>query len=198
MAGILDIITSQLDDKALGQLGNQLGTSGGGLAGAIGAALPMLLSGLERNARTDAGAESLRSALNKDHDGGVLNDLSSFFGQQPTGGDGRMVDRILGTKRPGAERSLSKATGLDQGAIGSLLQNLAPLVMGALGQKSRSLGLDAGTLASMLGGEARELGDREPSTMGALDRLFDADGDGDTDFSDLAQQGVKILGGLFR
>lgn len=198
MSGILDMIASQMDDQSLRQLGGQLGANQDALSSAIAAALPMLLGGLERNARSASGAESLSNALERDHDGNVLNDLSGFFNQRPTPSDTRAVDHILGPRRQAAEQALSRASGLDLGAVGTLLANLAPVVMGALGQQSRSGGFDAGKLAGMLGGETRELSQRQPSAMGSVDQLLDADGDGDVDISDLAQMGSGLLGGLLR
>lgn len=198
MSSLLDLITSQLDDNSAGQLSNQLGASQGSLTSAIGAALPMLLGALERNTRTPSGAEALQNAIKRDHSGDLLNDLSGFLGQQPTQSDARMVDHILGSRRQAAERALEQASGLSPQATGGLLENLAPILMGALGQKSRSGGLDAGGLHSMIDSEARDLGKRQPAGMGALDQLLDADGDGDTDLSDLAQHGAKIFGSFMR
>ena len=198
MSGLLDLIASQLDDQSLGQLSNQLGTNQDSLASAIGAALPMLLGGLERNARTQAGAEALQSALNRDHDGSLLNDLSGFFSHRPTETDARMVEHILGPRRQAAERSLGRASGLNQETIGGLLENLAPIVMGVLGQRSRSDRLDAGQLASRLGSEARDIGDREPAAMGMVNQLLDSDGDGDVDISDLTRHGASLLSSFLR
>ena len=198
MSSLLDLIASQLDDQSLGQLSNQLGTSRDSITSAIGAALPMLLGGLERNARTQAGAEALQSALNRDHDGSLLNDLSGFFSQRPTESDARMVEHILGPRRQVAERSLGRASGLNQETIGGLLENLAPIVMGVLGQRSRSDGLDAGQLASSLGSEARDISDREPATMGMVNQLLDSDGDGDVDITDLTRHGASLLSSFLR
>ena len=199
MSSLLDLIASKVDDKAIGQLSNQLGTDRGSLAGAIGAALPMLLGALERNTRSASGAEALQNALNRDdHSGDLLNDLGGFLGQRPSDRDNRMVDHILGARRQAAERALQQTSGLNPQAAGGLLENLAPILMGALGQQSRSSGLDAGSLHSMLDREAQDLGRQQPGGMGLLDKLLDADGDGDADLSDLAQHGAKILGGLMR
>lgn len=197
MSGLLDMIAAQLDDQSLSQLGKQLGADQDALTSAIGAALPMLLGGLERNARNESGAEALQNAISRDHDGSVLNDLSGFFNQRPTQGDARMVEHILGPKRQAAERSLGRASGLNQETIGSLLQNLAPMVMASLGQWSRSGGFDSGQLASILRGETRDLGDREPAAMGMVN-LLDSDGDGDVDMSDLTQHGTTLLNSFLR
>lgn len=81
MSGIPDIIASKLDGQTTGQLDHQLG-----------AELPILLGGLERNARSEAGANQPNDALGRDHDGSVLNDLTGFFGQRPMDRDDRLVD----------------------------------------------------------------------------------------------------------
>ena len=198
MSSILDLIASQLDDKAVGQLGGQLGAQPDQLSGAINAALPMILGALTRNANSGTGAEDLRGTLERHHAGSVLNDVSDYFGQQPTQSESRMVDNIFGPKRQAAERALEQASGLSPQATGGLLENLAPLIMGALGQQSKSGGFDAGQLTKMLGRETDELRRREPAAMGSLDQLLDSDGDGQIDMSNLMQQGAKILGSLFR
>jgi len=198
MSSILDLITSRLDDKAVGQLGGQLGAQSDQLNGAISAALPMILGQLTRNANSGTGAEDLRGTLDRHHDGSVLNDVGGYFDQRPTASDTRMVDNIFGPKRQAAERAIEQASGLSPQATGGLMENLAPLIMGALGQQSKSGGFDAGQLTKMLGGETDELRRREPAAMGSLDQLLDSDSDGQIDISSLAQQGAKILGSFFR
>lgn len=188
MSSLLDLITSQVDDKAIGQLSNQLGADRGSLASAIGAALPILLGALERNSRSDAGEQALQNALQRDnHDGGLLENLQGFLGQRPTQSDARMVDHVLGQRRQSAERALQQTSGLSQQAAGGLLENLAPILMGALGKKSRPADVDGDSLHSMINREARDLGEQQPGAKRALDALLDADGDGDTDLSDLVQ-----------
>jgi hypothetical protein len=93
------LIASQLDDQAVGQLGGQLGAQPDQLSGAISSALPMILGALTRNANSGSGAEDLRGTLERHHDGSVLNDVSSYFGQRPSQSDSRMVDNIFGPKR---------------------------------------------------------------------------------------------------
>lgn len=64
-------------------------------------------------------------------------------------------------------------------------------------QKDSAAGL-AQALNSVLDGEADMLEKKAPGVMGALGGFLDADGDGDTDLSDILSHGAKSLGGLFR
>ena len=76
---LLDLLGNQLDDQAIAQIGSQLGVDSGTASKAIGAALPMLVSALAKNASNDTGAQALGNALQA-HDGNILGDLAGFLG----------------------------------------------------------------------------------------------------------------------
>ena len=69
MNSITDDIFSQLSGPMLQQISQQLGTGQAQTAGAISAALPMILGALGRNASQPQGAEALFGALGRDHQG---------------------------------------------------------------------------------------------------------------------------------
>jgi hypothetical protein len=97
---ILDDIRGQLDDRTIEGLAHQLGAKRDETETAIGAALPMLLGGLARNAtRSSDGASSLASALDRDHDGSLLEQLGGALG----GGDlASTLGSLLGGSRGGS------------------------------------------------------------------------------------------------
>ena len=72
---------------------------------------------------------------------------------------------------------------------------LAPMVMGALGRQKRQQGLDAGSLAGVLGAERQQMEQSNPA-MGMLGSLLDRDDDGSV-VDDIAKMGKGLLGGLF-
>ena len=80
MTDILSSLLGQLGPSAVQQISQQLGAPPGATQSAIQAALPTLLTALANNARTPQGAQALGSALERDHDGSVLNNLSGFLG----------------------------------------------------------------------------------------------------------------------
>ena len=190
---LLDMLQNQLTGEPAAQIGKQLGTDQAGAQKAIGAALPALMAALAGNAARKGGASALAGALDKDHDGGVLDDLTGFLGQGGTkAGDG-ILEHALGGRRQAVETEVAKQTGLDSGAIAGLLPILAPLVMGALGREKRQKGLDVGGLVSMLSGEGQRAKEMAPGALGMLGGLLDDEGDG-LDAGDLADAGKGLLG----
>ena len=117
---------------------------------AISAALPLLLGGLSRNAASGDGASSLLGALDRDHDGSVLDDLMGYLGQGGSvQGDG-ILSHVFGNGRSVVEQGVSQASGLDMSKVAQLLPLLAPIVMGALGRARQTNQIDQGSLAGVL------------------------------------------------
>lgn len=192
---LLDMLQSQLAGEPSAQIGKQLGTDQAGAQKAIGAALPVLMAALAGNARQKEGAVSLGQALEKDHDGGILDDLQGFLGRGDTREGEGILKHALGSRRVAVESEVAKQTGLDTSAISGLLPMLAPLVMGALGRQKRQQGLDLGGLTSMLSGEGQRAKEMAPGALGLLGGLLDDEGDG-LDAGDLADAGKGLLGKL--
>ena len=169
MASILDSLMQQLSGDALNQIGGHIGADPRQTQQAVGAALPALLGALGHNAAQPQGAEALSKALQRDHDGGVLDNLSGFLSGGGNVDDGNgILKHTLGDKRGAVEQGISRASGLDMSQIGQLLPLLAPIVMGMLGRQQRQGGLDASGLASMLGSE-RQNAESALSGLGGLD-----------------------------
>lgn len=194
---LLDMLSQQLGGDATAQISRQLGTDETTTNKAIAGALPMLIGALARNAAKPEGAGSLAGALERDHDGSVLDDLSGFLKNPEQGSGDGILRHTLGGKRGAVEHQINRASGLESGAVSKLLPMLAPLVMGALGKAQRQGGLDAGGLASMLEGE-RQAADRSLGQLGGLGALLDSDADGDVDAGDVAKVGMGLLGKLLR
>lgn len=194
---LIDMLTQQLGSGGLSQIGRSIGADEKKTGGAVAAALPILLSALGRNASKPEGAQALASALDKDHDGGILENLGGFLGNPEAGPGNGILKHVLGGRRPAVERSVGKATGLDAGSVGKLLITLAPVVMGMLGKMKRQDNMDANGLASFLGRERQTAERQAPIADGLFGQLLDSDGDGDVDLGDVMKKGGGLLGGLF-
>jgi hypothetical protein len=192
MSSILEMLTQQLSGNVMKEISKQIGADEGSTQNAIAGALPLLLGGLAHNAAKGEGAGALAGALDRDHDGGILENVSQMLGSADTGNG--ILKHILGGSRPAIEAGLGKSTGLDMNSIGKLLPILAPVVMGVLGKQKRQTGMDANGLASMLSSERSRVQSKLPKQMSALDSLLDSDGDGDIDLTDIAKGGMSILG----
>lgn len=194
MSSLLETVMKQLGGSGLSGIAKQIGAGEKETTAASGAAITTLLAALSRNAQSGQGATALQGALERDHDGGLLNDLSGFLKNPAIGNGEGILGHVLGAKRPVVERSVAKASGIDSAQAGKLMATLAPILMGALGKQQRQQGLDASALAGFLGGEQKEIERKQPGTGGILSALLDSDGDGDVDIADLAKHGKGLLG----
>jgi hypothetical protein len=190
MSDLLNLLAGQLGQQTVQQISSQLGADQGATEQAISAALPMLISALGRNVESPAGAQALTQALERDHDGSILENLGPMLAQPSTLEDGNAIlGHVLGAKRSNVETGISRTTGLDQGSTAQLLMLLAPVVLGALGKQQHQQGLDADGVAGLLKQERQQT----ESSLGGFTRLLDLDGDGEIS-DDLINLGAKFLG----
>lgn len=194
MPGLMDVITQTIGGDTMKQMSRQLGTSEQSTGTAVSAALPMLLSALARNASQPNGASALFQALDKDHDGSVLNDLSGFLGNAQSGSGAGILGHVLGDRQDAAKSALGQVSGMNAGSAGQLLTMLAPIVMGALGRAQRQQGLDAGGLGAMLQGEHQDLHQNAPDAMGLVNQLLGQQGGGSA-LNEIGGMVGKLFGG---
>lgn len=197
MPSLVEMLGKQLGGGAIGQISKMLGSDEKTTGSAVSAALPMLFSALARNSAKPDGAAALSSALEKDHDGSLLDNLGGFLGNPEAGPGAGILSHILGGKRPAVENGIGKATGMNAASVGKLLMTLAPIVMATLGRTKKESGMDASGIAGLLGQERAAAEQQAPREMGLFGKLLDADGDGDVDLSDIAKHGLGSLGKLF-
>lgn len=200
MATLTEDLAARLQGAPASQLAQQLGITQEQSSAAIGAALPLLLGALGRNASEPQGAQALFGALQKDHAGlDVGSVLGAVLGG---GGQGRQADgagilgHVFGGQQARAEAGVAQATGLGQGQAGQLLKLLAPVVMAYLARRVASGGAGqqdgAQLLGGLLGQEQRQIREQGGLGGGLLGAVLDQDGDGQLGLGDLVK-----LGGLF-
>jgi len=205
---LTDELFSQLQGAPLQQMAQQLGVGQAQTAGAVSAALPLLLGALGRNASQPQGAEALFGALQTNHSG---LDLGSVLGAVLGGGgattpqsDGAgILGHIFGGNQERAESGLGQATGLGGDRAGQLLRLLAPIVMAYLAKRMFSGGQDGGGasaqgaqgLGDLLGQEHAQVRQQGGVGGGLLGAVFDQDGDGQLGIGDLLKIGGGLLGG---
>ncbi|HEX5396617.1 MAG TPA: DUF937 domain-containing protein [Candidatus Limnocylindria bacterium] len=139
MAELSDTLNQLLSGQTE-QISQRIGADGATTSNAIQAAVPSLLAALSQEA--DKG-EGLQQALEKDHDGSILDNLAGYLGgtaqlsPRTTNGAG-ILNHVLGDKQDTLARGISAKSGLDIGSVANLLTLLAPIVMGMLGKKQSS------------------------------------------------------------
>jgi hypothetical protein len=179
MNPLMGMITSQLTGPVVDQISQQIGADSGSTQSAINTALPMLLSAMGNHGNAD---ELNQEAQNQ---GGVLDDVMGFLGNsQSSGIGGMLMNQFLGGNNNAIANLVGQQSGLNSGAVMTLLGILTPIVMGALGKSS---GGDASGLSQMLGAAASSSNGND--LLGAATKMLDADGDGNV---------MEEIGGLLK
>ena len=204
MTTLTDEIFSQLSRADVQQIGAQLGTGQAQTAGAIAAALPMILGAMGRNTGQAGGADALFGALGRDHSGGggIADILGAVLGgQQSRQTDGLgQLGHIFGGQLPRAQAGLGQATGLGNDKAQMLLKILAPIVLAYLskrmfgGAQAQGDG-SAQALGNILGQERAVQQQQGGLGGGLLGAVLDQDGDGQLGLGDLLKMGGSLLGG---
>jgi hypothetical protein len=204
MNSLTDDIFSQLSRADMQQIGAQLGTGQAQTAGAIAAALPMILGAMGRNASQPDGAEALFGALGRDHGaaGGIADVLGAVLGgQQSRQTDGLgQLGHIFGGQLPRAQEGLGQATGLGGDKAQMLLKILAPIVLAYLakrvfGGQQTAQSASPQVLGDMLGRERQVQQQQGGLGGGLLGAVLDQDGDGQLGLGDLLRIGMGAMRG---
>ena len=193
MSDMNELINQALSAGTIQQISQSIGADQKATETAISGALPVLLNALTRNAGSSSGAASLLGALDRNHDGSILDGLGSLLGGASSSPGDAILGHILGGRRGNVEHGLGRMSGLDAASIAKLLAILAPIVMGVLGRAKKQQGWDASGLAEALGSEQRSAQKAAPDAMKVFSDLLDTDGDGQV-MDNVAEIGTSLLG----
>src|SRR5687767_3874964 len=162
MYSLEDLLGPQRGNDAVREISDQVGAEPSAVNQAIQAALPTILGSLANNAATPQGAESLNTALERDHDGSILDNLGGLggliFGSGQAAAPPRQADaggilgHILGGNQAPVVEEASSRSGLGAGQVAQVLMMLAPIIMGYLGRQKQEQGVGPDQLGGLLGG----------------------------------------------
>ena len=181
MAGILDLLSSDLGKSIISGVAGSTGNDTDKTSSVLTMALPVLMKAMQRNASTPEGAEGLMGALSSKHDGSILENLGGLFGggvADTVKQDGAgILGHILGSKQQGVEQVIGQKSGMDAGSVANILKVAAPLLMGVLGKQKKEQNVsNSGDLTGLLGGLLG--GNETQNEQNFLEKILDADGDG--------------------
>jgi hypothetical protein len=150
---LVSLIMQFLTPDMIGRIASALGLDRNNTQTAIGAAVPGLLAGLSGVAAQPGGAQKLVDTVRQQ-----TSVLGSFANMLGASGQSSLIEKgsqILSSLLGGRDQTalagaVGKYAGLGQGASGSLLGMLAPIIMGTIGQQQGTRSLDAGGIASLL------------------------------------------------
>ena len=188
----LEALLGLLQGQDLGNLAKQVGGNDENTRNGVMASLPALLGALNKNTNTQEGAQALNNALEQ-HDGSVLNNLGGYL-QNPDLRDGAgILNHLFGNNTQNVANAVSQSSGLDAQGSMKMLQTLAPLVLGALGQQKKENNLDAQGLNNLTSNLAANFVG-EGGIMNTITNMLDSNKDGNV-VDDVMGMVGKFFGG---
>jgi hypothetical protein len=147
---LIDLLTGNTSNQVAEQAENKFGISKNQIIALLAVAAPLVISYLRNKSQDSNEAEALNNALDKDHNGSVLDDSSQLEARQEEGGS--ILSHVFGNDKQNVENQLSQNTGISIDKIGPVLAMLAPLIMGYIGKEKQQNNVGAGGLGDLLGG----------------------------------------------
>ncbi|REC43959.1 DUF937 domain-containing protein [Chryseobacterium sp. 5_R23647] len=147
---LIDLLTGNTGNQVAEQAENKFGISKNQIIALLAVATPLVISYLRNKSQDNKEAEALNNALDKDHDGSILDDTSQLEARQNEGGS--ILSHVFGSEKGNVENQLSQNTGISIDKIGPILAMLAPLIMGYIGKEKQQNNVGAGGLGDLLGG----------------------------------------------
>lgn len=200
-----DLFQGQLNDLLVDQMANQFGIQDRNQAeNAVEGGFTTLLNAISKNVATPSGASGLAGALDRDHDGSIIDDIAGFLGgsRQPENtsmlnGAG-ILKHLLGGSQNQVVEMLGKATGLHKSQAGQMLMSLAPVVMGMLGRQKRVNNLNENSLADLITRGTQNFNRQSPTNTSIITKILDRDGGGSA-MDEIMSMGAKALfGSIFK
>jgi hypothetical protein len=169
---LVSLVMQFLTPDMVARIASALGLDRNTAQSAISAAVPSLLAGLSNVAAQPGGPQKLLDAAKQQ-----TGALEGFAGMLGAGSQSSFIERgsqmlssLLGSRDQNAlAGTISSFAGVGQGATGSLLGMLAPVVMGMIAkQQGTTTALDPGRIASLLAGQKDNIAAALPSGLSNL------------------------------
>ncbi len=171
---MLDAVLSAQNGGAVRQIGSQLGLSEDRTAAALAALVPALAAGLQRNAESPGGLNSLLTALAGGRHGRYVEDPATLSQPNAIEDGNGILSHVFGSKEVSRRVAAQAAarTGVGADVVKRMLPMAAALMMGTLARES-SPSVDALPLAGGAAGSASAGGMLMGLLRSALDRNRD-------------------------
>jgi len=166
----LNSIMSLLSGGGTAAISKRTKVSEGDVSNVLSAAVPILLTGMQRNAGTASGATALSGAL-ADHAAADVSDPAAFLKTADLKDGKKILGHVLGGDEKGIIARVSDASGVTKGKTTSILSMIAPLLLSLLGgqQNQQGSGFDLlGMLGGLLGGGSSQEAESQPQSSGGL------------------------------
>jgi OmpA-OmpF porin, OOP family len=171
---IMDFVKPYITDAITQKASAWLGESQSGVAKAIAALLPTIMSMILSKSDNRGFVDSLGGMLgdNRLNAESVLGNVGSMFSADhaasPLGQlGGGFLSQLFGDKMSGVASAIGQHAGIGAGSVTKILGAVAPMILALLGKQSAARG-GIGSLLGMLGGQKAGLMAMVPGSVGSL------------------------------
>ncbi|MDD1747646.1 MAG: DUF937 domain-containing protein [Methanomassiliicoccales archaeon] len=161
----------------LSALSKSIGGDENSTKSALGMALPTLLGSMSKTASAPGGTDTLTKMIGQTSSSNPLDNVSGYLGKSDVSGGSSMVSSLLGNQLAPVQNAISQKTGLPSAAVGKLLAIVAPLVMGKISKMLGGQKVDANSLNTLLGDQAKQAMQSSPEAADLTKQLETAQKD---------------------
>lgn len=188
---LLKMVTEQLmDEGMLNKMGESVGARPEQVKKVTQMGLPALMEAMGRNAKDPEGLSSLLAALDK-HQEDDVEDLSGFLNKVDPKDGAKILDHVFGGSNPRVQSNLARQAGMDPSQVSGIMSQLAPILLGALGQEKKRGNMGVGSILGLLTDGIGQGGNGGITAM--VSGLLDVDDDGS-----IIDDVSELLGGFFK
>lgn len=147
------LMQEMLSGGSVDQVSKMLGVNEKEAASAIEEVLPMLLKGMQGQAKNKSTQEGFLQAL-KDHSNDDVSDFGKFVKNVDTDDGAKIVKHLLGSQQEEVAAKAKKKSGLDTKTILKIMAIAAPFLMSQMGKtaKKETAKSSSGDMMSIVGG----------------------------------------------
>jgi hypothetical protein len=182
---MLDAILSAQNGAAVRQIGSQFGLGDDQTTSALGALVPALAAGFQRNAQSPGGLDSLIAALSSGGHAKYVDNPATLSDPATVADGNGILGHVFGSKEVSRQVAgqAAASTGINPDILKRMLPVVASMMMGTL---ARQPAAPVGAPAAMPGGATGGL-------LGMLGATLDQNRDGS-----IVDDVTRLLGGAFR
>tara|TARA_R100000935_G_scaffold58257_1_gene94582 strand:+ start:1754 stop:2371 length:618 start_codon:yes stop_codon:yes gene_type:complete len=176
MASILDLLNTNVGEDFISKVSENTSENEDKISTALGMALPFLVGAMQKNIKTNSGAESLNRALNDNKHGDVLlNNLKSVKASEMSNEGEKILGHILGEKQNMITKTIGNTLNMKESSVSNILKMAAPLLMSVLANLKSKENVQSSGLNDLLDSV---MGSSGVQNVSLIETLLDRDGDG--------------------
>src|SRR5690554_1460166 len=146
---MMDLMSMLSNQENVEKISGQVGADTDKVKKVVDLGIPTIIQAMGRNVQSDDGAQALLNALQQHQEDDVEGMLQNPSAIDKNDGE-KILSHILSSKDEQVRMGIAKETGLGKDEVGGILSQLAPLLMGVMGQQQKQQGVGTSGIASLV------------------------------------------------